>query len=56
MADRLGAIGGTVELVSAPGEGTVLTGRIPVPAGGADAGGACPAVPPLASRPTVVTG
>jgi len=31
MADRLGAIGGTVELRSAPGEGTVLTGRIPVP-------------------------
>jgi signal transduction histidine kinase len=32
MADRLGAIGGTIELVSAPGAGTRLTGHIPVPA------------------------
>ena len=33
MADRLGAIGGTVEVWSAPGQGTRITGRIP----GADA-------------------
>lgn len=32
MADRLGAIGGTVEVVSAPGNGAVVTGRVPVPA------------------------
>jgi len=29
MADRLGAIGGTVEVWSAPGQGTRITGRIP---------------------------
>ena len=29
MADRLGAIGGSVEVWSAPGEGTRITGRIP---------------------------
>jgi len=43
MADRLGAIGGSIELVSAPGEGTVLTGHIPVPAA-------------VAPRPAVVAG
>jgi len=32
MADRLGAIGGTVEVWSAPGEGTRITGRVPVAA------------------------
>jgi len=32
MADRLGAIGGTIDLTSEPGRGTELTGRIPVPA------------------------
>lgn len=32
MADRLGAIGGTIDLTSTPGEGTVLTGRVPAPA------------------------
>jgi len=31
MADRLGAIGGTVEVWSAPGQGTRITGRIPQP-------------------------
>jgi len=30
MADRLDAIGGTLEVRSAPGEGTTLTGRLPV--------------------------
>ncbi|MCW0212091.1 MAG: histidine kinase [Pseudonocardia sp.] len=30
MADRLGAIGGTVELVSTPGKGTTVRGRVPV--------------------------
>jgi signal transduction histidine kinase len=30
MADRLEALGGTVEVISAPGEGTTVSGRIPV--------------------------
>jgi len=29
MADRLGALGGTVQITSAPGEGTVVAGRVP---------------------------
>ena len=33
MPDRLAALGGTVEIVSAPGRGTKITGRIPVAAG-----------------------
>jgi signal transduction histidine kinase len=28
MADRLDAIGGTLQVQSAPGEGTVITGRV----------------------------
>ncbi len=32
MADRLDAIGGTLEVRSAPGEGTAIRGRIPAPA------------------------
>ncbi len=31
MSDRLGAIGGTVEWTSAPGEGATITGTIPLP-------------------------
>ena len=31
MADRLGAFGGTVRVVSAPGSGTTITGTIPLP-------------------------
>jgi signal transduction histidine kinase len=31
MADRVGAIGGTVTVESAPGAGTVVAGRIPLP-------------------------
>jgi signal transduction histidine kinase len=31
MADRLEALGGAVEVASAPGDGTKVTGRIPVP-------------------------
>ncbi|GAY08630.1 histidine kinase [Pseudonocardia sp. N23] len=30
MADRLGAIGGTLELSSAPGRGTTVSGRVPL--------------------------
>ena len=29
MADRLAAIGGTLEVRSAPGEGTTVAGRVP---------------------------
>jgi signal transduction histidine kinase len=29
MADRLGALGGTIDITSAPGHGTRLTGRVP---------------------------
>ncbi len=36
MADRLGAIGGSVQVWSAPGEGTRITGTIPVPAAPAE--------------------
>ncbi len=32
MSDRLDAIGGTLEVRSAPGEGTAISGRIPAPA------------------------
>jgi signal transduction histidine kinase len=40
MADRLGAIGGTVEVRSAPGQGTRVAGRIPVePLAAAPSGG-----------------
>ena len=30
MADRLGALGGTVQVTSAPGQGTVVAGRVPL--------------------------
>jgi signal transduction histidine kinase len=30
MADRLDAIGGALEIRSAPGEGTTVVGRVPV--------------------------
>jgi signal transduction histidine kinase len=33
MRDRLAALGGVVEVSSAPGEGTVVAGRIPLGAG-----------------------
>jgi signal transduction histidine kinase len=32
MSDRVGAIGGTLHVTSAPGEGTTVTGRIPISA------------------------
>ncbi|MEP6477060.1 MAG: sensor histidine kinase, partial [Actinomycetota bacterium] len=35
MADRLDAVGGTLEVDSAPGAGTTVTGRVPVTAGSA---------------------
>jgi signal transduction histidine kinase len=31
MADRMAALGGTLEICSTPGQGTTVTGRIPVP-------------------------
>jgi signal transduction histidine kinase len=31
MADRLAALGGTLDVDSAPGAGTTVTGRLPVP-------------------------
>jgi signal transduction histidine kinase len=30
MADRIDAIGGSLEIRSAPGEGTTVVGRVPV--------------------------
>jgi signal transduction histidine kinase len=33
MADRLEAIGGRLKVRSAPGEGTAVTGSVPVPVG-----------------------
>ena len=39
MADRMAALGGTLEISSVPGQGTTVTGRIPVPGShGAQAG------------------
>ena len=35
MADRLGAFGGTVDVVSAPGDGTRITGTVPLPSASA---------------------
>jgi signal transduction histidine kinase len=32
MSDRLSALGGRLEVASAPGQGTTITGRLPVPA------------------------
>jgi signal transduction histidine kinase len=32
MADRLAALGGRLEVHSAPGHGTTITGHLPVPA------------------------
>ena len=40
MADRIGALGGEVAWRAAPGHGTVVVGRTPVPRRGAPAGGA----------------
>jgi signal transduction histidine kinase len=37
MADRLAALGGSIDVRSPPGEGTTVAGRIPVPAGAAAA-------------------
>jgi signal transduction histidine kinase len=35
MADRLAALGGRLEVTSAPGQGTTITGHLPCPPGGA---------------------
>jgi signal transduction histidine kinase len=32
MRDRIGALGGQVEIVSAPGEGTIVRGEVPTSA------------------------
>ena len=34
MADRLAALGGSIEIASAPGAGTTVTGTVPVPVQG----------------------
>jgi signal transduction histidine kinase len=34
MADRLAALGGELDVSSAPGRGTTVTGRLPFPAQG----------------------
>jgi signal transduction histidine kinase len=39
MADRIAALGGTLEICSTPGQGTTVTGRIPCPV---DAASICP--------------
>jgi signal transduction histidine kinase len=39
MGDRVGAMGGTLQVNSALGQGTTLSGRIPFPAPGADGAG-----------------
>jgi signal transduction histidine kinase len=33
MADRIGALGGTLEITSTPGTGTTVTARIPTSGG-----------------------
>ncbi|MGH2629647.1 MAG: histidine kinase [Actinomycetota bacterium] len=37
IADRLGALDGELEILSRPGSGTTVTGRVPIAAGSADA-------------------
>jgi signal transduction histidine kinase len=32
MADRLAALGGRLQVQSAPGQGTTITGHLPIPA------------------------
>jgi signal transduction histidine kinase len=39
MRDRLGAFGGDIEVRSAPGTGTTVTGRVPIPIGSSPARG-----------------
>ena len=40
MADRMAALGGTLSIVTAPGRGTTVTGRAPLPPGPAPESGA----------------
>jgi signal transduction histidine kinase len=51
IADRLAALGGTVEIGSAPGHGTRVTGRVPATAhdASADQGGTSTGTPPQES-------
>jgi signal transduction histidine kinase len=56
MSDRLAALGGTIEITSAPGQGTQVTGRVPVapaaqPGGSGQASGDHAAGPVQAGAP-----
>jgi signal transduction histidine kinase len=46
MADRLAALGGTLHIRSQPGQGTTVTGRLPVHESAAPGVAGCPAGPP----------
>ena len=45
MADRLAALGGRLEVQSAPGQGTTITGHLPVPSRALAATGSPPSGP-----------
>jgi signal transduction histidine kinase len=49
MADRVDALGGEILIAAAPGRGTWINGRVPVPAAGLPVHGGGPATWPMAS-------
>jgi len=51
-ADRVEAIGGTLDIRSAPGRGTSVSGRIPTDCGGRRASAAVPSVPSAVALPS----